>query len=103
MEHIIAELRRSLPAVFLGSKTDELTGHSICWATVQNKRSRREIPNENEMFVRSGNRLLVKRDPFLDWWGTTLSEARAPVVSLQPPRRRRRQSRPSQAEAPPVR
>jgi hypothetical protein len=88
MEHIIAELRQALPPLFLGSKIGDLTGHSIAWGTVQNKRSRREIPNESEIFIRSGNRVLVRRDAFLDWWATTLSEARrAPVVV--PPRRSR--------------
>jgi hypothetical protein len=88
---IVSELRRTLPAVFLGSKIGELTGSSIAWGTVQNKRSRGEIPNENDIFIRSGNRVLVVRDPFLDWWSTTLSLARrAPVL---PPRRGRRRGR----------
>jgi hypothetical protein len=86
---IINKLRATLPLVFLGSRTDQLTGYSIAWGTVQNKRSRREIPNESEIFVRSGNRVLVVRDPFLDWWATTLSEARRPPP-VAPPRRRRR-------------
>lgn len=92
MEHVIAELRQTLPPVFLGSKIGELTGYSIAWGTVQNKRSRREIPKESEIFIRSGNRVLVRRDPFLDWWTTTLSEARHPPV-VAPPRRRRHRGR----------
>jgi hypothetical protein len=89
---LIDQLRQALPTVFLGSKLDQLTGHAIAWGTVQNKRSRREIPNENEIFKRSGNRLVVARDPFLDWWGSTLSQARRPPVlpPRQPPRRQRR-------------
>ena len=77
---IVAELRAALPPIFLGAKIGELTGHSIAWGTVQNRRSRREIPNESEIFFRSGNRVLVARDPFLKWWATTLSEARRPPV-----------------------
>jgi hypothetical protein len=80
---VIAELRATLPPVFLGSKIDKLTGHAIAWGTVQNKRSQRVIPDE--CFVRSGLRVLVLRDPFLDWWATTLSPARRPPVA--PPRR----------------
>ena len=92
---IIAELRAVLPPVFLGSKINELTGHAIAWGTVQNKRSRREIPNEDKIFIRSGNRVLVVRDPFLDWWGPTLAPARRlPGV---PPRRRRRHNRGDEA------
>ncbi|HEY1430412.1 MAG TPA: hypothetical protein VGF39_02100 [Stellaceae bacterium] len=90
MEHVIAELRRALPPVFLGSKIGELTGHSIAWGTLQNKRSRREIPNESEIFLRSGNRVLIRRDAFLDWWATTLSDARRPPIV--PPRRGRRRA-----------
>jgi hypothetical protein len=93
MEHVIAELRQALPPVFLGSKIGELTGHSIAWGTVQNKRSRREIPNESEIFIRSGNRVLVRRDPFLGWWATTLSEVRRPPVGVLPRRSRHRAAR----------
>jgi hypothetical protein len=91
MEHVIAKLRQELPPVFLGSRIGKLTGDAISWGTVQNKRSRREIPNESEIFIRSGNRTLAVRDPFLDWWATTLSEARRPPVlpDRQPPHRRR--------------
>jgi hypothetical protein len=88
MKHLIAELQKALPPVFLGSKIGELTGSSIAWGTVQNKRCRGEIPNESEIFIRAGNRMLVSRDAFLRWWVTTLSAVeRAPVV---PPRRDRR-------------
>jgi hypothetical protein len=91
MEHVIAELRLALPPVFLGSKIGELTGYAIAWGTLQNKRSRREIPNEGDIFLRSGNRVLIRRDAFLAWWSTTLSDARHP--SFVPPRRGRRRNR----------
>jgi hypothetical protein len=91
LEHIIAELRRALPPLFRGSKIDELTGYAIAWGTVQNRRSRRVIPNEDEIFIRSGNRVLVARDPFLSWFATTLSDARHPPSV--PPRRGRRRNR----------
>lgn len=86
---LIAKLRQALPPVFLGSKLNEYMGQSIAWGTVQNKRSRREIKNESEIFIRSGNRVLVARDPFLSWWATTLSEARRPP-GMMPTRRGRR-------------
>jgi hypothetical protein len=86
MEHLIAEMQRALPPVFLGSKIGELTGYSICWGTVQNRRSRGEIPNESEIFIRAGNRMLVSRDAFLRWWVTTLepAEDKARAVRLTP-------------------
>src|SRR6516165_6139457 len=89
MENVIAELRAALPPAFLGSKLDELAGYAIAWGSVQNKRSRREIPNEDEIFIRSGNRILVVRDPFLEWFAKTLRKARGPAT-VRPPRRSRR-------------
>jgi hypothetical protein len=65
MEQVVAELRRALPPVFSGSKIDELTGGAIRWGTTQNRRSKGEIPAD--CFARSGTRVLVIRDPFLNW------------------------------------
>jgi hypothetical protein len=76
MHDIISELRAALPPIFAGTKLDELTGDAIKWSTLQNKRSRRELPDE--IFVATGRRVLVRRDAFLDWWATTLSAARQP-------------------------
>jgi hypothetical protein len=87
MHSIIEDLRAALPPVWLGTRTDELTGGAISWGTTQNRRSRGEIPDG--CFARSGTRVLVIRDPFLSWWATTLSEARRPPV-VSPPRRQRR-------------
>ena len=89
MRAIIDELRATLPPVWLGTRTDELTGGAICWGTIQNRRSRNEIPDD--CFARSGPRVLVIRDPFLDWWAKTLSPARRPPVL--PPRRGRRRKK----------
>jgi hypothetical protein len=75
-QHVIDKLRQVLPPVFAGTSLDELTGGAIHWPTIQNRRCGKEIPDE--CFVRSGNRVLVIRDPFLDWWGTTLRDARQP-------------------------
>jgi hypothetical protein len=73
---IIDQLRQELPAIFAGPASDELTGGAIHWRTVQNQRSLRQIPDN--CFIRSGRRVLVRRDEFLAWWSTTLSEARQP-------------------------
>lgn len=77
MDRIIEELRRALPPVFAGSSVGELTGNAIHWPTIQNRRALRQIPDA--CFVRSGRRVLILRDEFLDWWATTLSEARQPA------------------------
>jgi hypothetical protein len=92
VQSVVEELRRALPPVFLGTNSDELTGGAICWRTIQNKRSRREIPDE--CFVRSGPRILVRRDPFLKWWSETLKEARQPPPPRNtPPRRQQHRMR----------
>jgi hypothetical protein len=87
MQSVIDDLRAALPPVWLGTRTDELTGGAICWGTTQNRRSRGEIPER--CFARSGSRVLVIRDPFLEWWQTTLSDACK--ASGRPPRRVRTQ------------
>jgi hypothetical protein len=73
---VIDQLRRELPSVFAGPKSNELTGGAIHWPTIQNRRSKGEIPDT--CFLKSGRRVLVRRDPFLAWWAATLSEARQP-------------------------
>src|SRR5216110_4123914 len=85
MQHVVEELRKALPVVFAGTSLGELTGGAIHWPTIQNRRALHQIPDE--CFVRSGPRVLVLRDEFLNWWGTTLSEARQPD-SRRPGRRR---------------
>jgi hypothetical protein len=78
LQHVIEELRKALPPVFAGTSLGELTGGAIHWPTIQNRRALRQIPDR--CFVRSGPRVLVLRDEFLNWWATTLSEARQPDV-----------------------
>jgi len=76
MRDLIEELRQALPVVLAGTSLDELTGGAILWATIQNLRSQRRIPDS--CFVRSGSKVLVRRDPFLSWWETTLREIQSP-------------------------
>jgi hypothetical protein len=78
LQSVIDELRQTLPPVFAGTSLGQLTGGAIHWPTVQNRRTLRQIPSE--CFVRSGTRVLVLRDPFLNWWATTLREARKPTI-----------------------
>ena len=84
MLNIVDELRAALPPVFAGPSIDDLTGGAIVWRTVQNKRSRREIPEE--AFAYTGRRVLVKRDLFLTWWKTTVNDG---VVRRGPGRPRK--------------
>ena len=89
LSDIIEELKAALPPIWAGPRSGELSGGVFHWPTIQNRRSRHEIPDE--CFVRTGNRLLVRRDPFLTWWAGTLQPARRPPVV--PPRRGRRRDR----------
>jgi len=90
MDCIVEELRAALPPVFLGSRIGDLTCGAVHWPTIQNRRSRKEIPTD--CFVYAGRRVLVRRDPFLDWFATTLS-ATNPTTGAPPKRRGRRSAR----------
>jgi len=72
MEDIIEELRVALPPIIAGPRISDLTGGVIHWATIQNKRSRGEIPDE--CFFYQGRRVVIRRDRFLTWWGSTISD-----------------------------
>jgi hypothetical protein len=89
-EHpIVEKFRKEWPPAFAGPSIDARSGNAIRWSTTQNRRSRGEIPAE--CFVRSGSGpTIVVRDAFLDWWASTLTEARRPPVVVPPPRNRRR-------------
>jgi hypothetical protein len=72
MGHVVAEaFRKSWPPAFAGPEIGRLSGGTLRWRTVKNKKILGIIPAA--CFVRGGYRLtIVLRDPFLDWWETTL-------------------------------
>ena len=73
-DDVISEYRQKLPPAFAGVSLDQLTGDALRWRTIQNLKCRGEIPTE--CFVRQGGKkLLIVRDPFLDWWASQLEEA----------------------------
>ncbi len=96
MEKLLEQLHQELPAVFAGPRIDELSGGAIAWGTIQNKRSRKEIPAD--CFVYSGPKVLVVRDRFLDWWATQLNAA--PVNAAPPIRVTRHRHAKSAAPTP---
>ena len=89
MAHPVVEgFRKEWPIAFAGPRLDELSGYSIRWSTTQNRRSQKKIPDE--CFASGGPRLtIILRDPFLDWWETTLPPNRPPRPGSFPPRRGR--------------
>jgi hypothetical protein len=99
VEQSIDELRRTMPTFFLGTKVHSLTGGAVNWGTLMNKKSRGEIPNAEEMFLRLGNRNLVVRDPFLGWLEAQLRQARQ-LALVPPPRRVVRSREPDLADPP---
>lgn len=67
MENLRKQLIEVMPPVFAGTSLDRLTGDALRWRTIQNLRSNKSVPDE--CFLRQGSRkILVVRDPFLDWW-----------------------------------
>lgn len=63
---LIEQFAKSLPASFPGTNLDSLTNKVLRWRTIQNRRSRGEIPTE--CFVKvSARKVIIIRDPFLDW------------------------------------
>lgn len=63
--------RQQLPAVFPGKYLDQLTNQALRWKTIQNKRSRREIPLTCFEKV-SPRKVLILREPFLAWLEETM-------------------------------
>jgi hypothetical protein len=74
IDKIVAELERNLPPIVRGTLIDDLTGGSIHWPTIQNRRSKGEIPEE--CFIRSGPTVLIVTRPFLKWFKSTLRPTR---------------------------
>ncbi|WP_290920227.1 hypothetical protein [Halodesulfovibrio sp.] len=78
MDELLANLKAELPPVFAGKEIDRLLGKAICWRTIQNIRSKKDLPDHKKIprtcFVRSGDRkTLIIRDPFLEWWISQLT------------------------------
>lgn len=72
IEAVLLELRSNLPPIFAGQNLDEMTGGAIVWRSILNAKTRKEVPAS--CFIKSGRKVLVKRDEFLEWWAGTLRE-----------------------------
>ena len=63
---LIEQFAKNLPESFPGTNIDALTNKVLRWRTIQNRRSRGEIPSE--CFVKvSARKVVIIRDPFLNW------------------------------------
>lgn len=71
---LIEQYAKSLPESFPGTSIDALTNKVLRWRTIQNRRSRGEIPAE--CFVKmSSRKVIVLRDPFLAWLSTDIARS----------------------------
>lgn len=74
MENLRKQLTDFLPPIFAATSLDTLTGQAVRWRTIQNIRSRnKNLPQEERIpekcFLKAGGRkVLIVREPFLDWW-----------------------------------
>jgi hypothetical protein len=95
VEELIEQLRAQLAPAFPGRQIGALTGGLLHWPSVQNKRGRGEIPDE--CFCYQGRRVIVLRDPFLNWWISTLTQQRPALPGTF--RKSNRKQQPSLAHA----
>lgn len=63
---------KSLPKAFPGREIDTLTAKAFRWRTIQNRRSRGEIPPHCFAKI-SSKKVLILRDPFLAWFSDEMS------------------------------
>lgn len=68
MSTLIEQYSGTMPESFPGNMIDVLTAKSLRWRTIQNRRSKGEIPEH--CFVKvSPRKVLILRDNFLLWLG----------------------------------
>lgn len=64
--------KKELPEVFWASDLDVLTYGIISWRSIKNistpKYSGSKTPPPSFCFSRVGRRVVINRDPFLNWW-----------------------------------
>lgn len=73
MHALIGEYRARMPTSFPGKLLDSLTANALRWRTIQNLRSRKAIPAS--CFVKiSSRKVLILRDPFLEWLAADMSK-----------------------------
>ena len=67
LQDLVEKWRREWPETFPGPRIDYWSGDStIHWPSIQNMRSAGEIPDG--CFITISRKIIVVRDPFLNWW-----------------------------------
>lgn len=78
MDSLLDQLKEHIPPLFAAKELDRLTGNALRWRTIQNIRANKtlsedqKIPEDCFMKYRD-KKILIRRDPFLNWWITQLS------------------------------
>lgn len=63
---VFSWLEEALPPIFPGKDLDRLTGNVLRWRTIQNRRCRREIPEDCFSKI-SARKIVIHRDAFIAW------------------------------------
>ena len=76
---LMQQLQASMPPLFAATELDRLTGNSLRWTTLQNRRANKNIPESEKppksCFRQDGARkILIVRDELLTWWLGTLDD-----------------------------
>lgn len=74
MSALIEHLASALPHSFPGPCIDALTANSLRWRTLQNRRSKGEIP-ESCFIKLSSRKVLILRDEFVAWLAQDMQKA----------------------------
>ncbi len=75
-DDLISIFLRILPEVFCGRDLDKLTGKILQWRTIQNRRSRGEIPEKCFKKI-SPKKVVILRDLFLEWLETDMARLKS--------------------------
>lgn len=74
MHFIVQNFEEDLPKSFFAIDLDDLTNKIIRWKTIRNIRTPKykgdKLPPPATCFSRVSNKVVVNRDPFLEWWGS---------------------------------
>lgn len=73
MHPAITGYRDHMPFSFPGKLLDSLTANALRWRTIQNLRSRKAIPASCFAKI-SSRKVLILRDPFLEWLAASMSK-----------------------------
>ncbi len=75
-DDLISIFLQILPEVFCGRELDKLTGKVLQWRTIQNRRSKGEIPEKCFRKI-SPKKVVILRNQFLEWLQADMARVQA--------------------------